>query len=64
MDGSFTLVRISVSREDGLKLHMPPPYSIILQESEDGRWHITISVEDDLQTSKQWSCARRSKTQK
>lgn len=36
----------------------------LMQVSEDGRWHITISVEDDLQTSKQWSCARRSKTQK
>ncbi|CAF1823483.1 hypothetical protein HID58_059393 [Brassica napus] len=55
-------VRISVSREDGLKLHMPPPYSIIIQESEEGRWHVPMSVEDDLQTSRQWLCARRSKT--
>ncbi|CAH2059812.1 unnamed protein product [Thlaspi arvense] len=54
-------VRISVSREDGLTLHMPPPYSIVIQESEDGRWHVPMSVEDDLQTSRQWLCARRSK---
>uniref|UniRef100_A0A1J3D0P1 ribonuclease P n=1 Tax=Noccaea caerulescens TaxID=107243 RepID=A0A1J3D0P1_NOCCA len=55
-------VRISVSRENGLKLHMPPPYSIVIQESEDGTWHVPMSVEDDLQTSRQWLCARRSKT--
>ncbi|CAN8247712.1 unnamed protein product [Cochlearia groenlandica] len=55
-------VRISVSREDGLSLHMPPPYSIVIQESEDGTWHVPMSVEDDLHTSRQWLCARRSKT--
>jgi proteinaceous RNase P len=55
-------VRISVTREDGLKLNMPPPYSIVIQESEDGTWHVPMSVEDDLQTSRQWLCAKRSKT--
>ncbi|VVB07379.1 unnamed protein product [Arabis nemorensis] len=54
-------VRISVTREDGLTLHMPPPYSIVIQESEDGTWHVPMSVEDDLQTSRQWLCAKRSK---
>ncbi|XP_010522307.1 PREDICTED: proteinaceous RNase P 1, chloroplastic/mitochondrial [Tarenaya hassleriana] len=52
-------VRMSVSREDGLRLHMPPPYSIVIQESEDGRWHVPMSVEDDLQTSRQWLCSTR-----
>ncbi|KAG2304829.1 hypothetical protein Bca52824_033480 [Brassica carinata] len=56
-------ISLSVSREDGLKLHMPPPYSIIIQESKDGRWHVVMSVEDDPQTSRQWLCPRRSKTQ-
>ncbi|CAL9235226.1 unnamed protein product [Arabidopsis halleri] len=55
-------VRISVSREDGLTLQMPPPYSIVIQESEDGTWHVPMSVEDDLQTSRQWLCAKKSKT--
>lgn len=34
----------------------------LVQESEDGTWHVPMSVEDDLQTSRQWLCARRSKT--
>lgn len=54
-------VRLSVSREEGLQLHMPPPYSIVIQESKDGRWHVPMSVDDDLQTSRQWLCATRSR---
>ncbi|PIN21640.1 Ribonuclease P [Handroanthus impetiginosus] len=35
---------------DGINLHMPPLYSIVIQESELGSWHIPIVVEDDLET--------------
>ncbi|XP_038878402.1 proteinaceous RNase P 1, chloroplastic/mitochondrial-like [Benincasa hispida] len=51
-------VRLSVST-DGLKLHMPPPYSIIIQESENGSWHIPTTTGDDLETPRQWLCATR-----
>ncbi|KAL2927416.1 Proteinaceous RNase P 1 chloroplastic/mitochondrial [Bienertia sinuspersici] len=37
-------VRMTVSRS-GLALHMPPPYSIVIQESETGSWHIPTVIE-------------------
>ncbi|KAB1226631.1 Proteinaceous RNase P 1, chloroplastic/mitochondrial [Morella rubra] len=51
-------VRVSVSR-CGLTLHMPPPYSIVIQESETGRWHVPTITGDDLETPRQWLCATR-----
>ncbi|KAK1386013.1 Ribonuclease P [Heracleum sosnowskyi] len=51
-------VRITVSRE-GLKLHMPPPYSIVIQESEQGSWHVPTVTGDDLEVPRQWLCATR-----
>lgn len=53
-------IRLSVSR-NGLKLHMPPPYSIVIQESENGSWHVPTTTGDDLQTSRQWLCATRTR---
>lgn len=52
-------VRMTVSR-NGLVLHMPPPYSIVIQESEEGCWHIPTITGDDLKTPRQWLCATRS----
>ncbi|CAL5358387.1 unnamed protein product [Camellia sinensis] len=43
------------------KLHMPPPYSIIIQESEQGSWHVPTIVGDDLETPRQWVCATRAR---
>lgn len=43
----------------GLNLHMPPPYSKVIQESEQGNWHVPTVVGDDLETPKQWVCATR-----
>ncbi|OMP05195.1 hypothetical protein CCACVL1_02016, partial [Corchorus capsularis] len=40
-------VRLSMTR-CGLTLHMPPPYSIVIQESEKGSWHIPSNADDDL----------------
>ncbi|KAJ6752656.1 hypothetical protein OIU74_027470 [Salix koriyanagi] len=52
-------VRLSVSRS-GIALQMPPPYSIVIQESENGRWHVpTTTNDDDLETPRQWLCATR-----
>ncbi|XP_017240728.1 proteinaceous RNase P 1, chloroplastic/mitochondrial [Daucus carota subsp. sativus] len=51
-------VRIAVSRQ-GLKLHMPPPYSIVIQEAEQGSWHVPTVTGDDLEIPRQWLCATR-----
>ncbi|KAI3810329.1 hypothetical protein L1987_19941 [Smallanthus sonchifolius] len=53
-------VRLSVTR-DGLKFHMPPPYSVVIQESEQGSWHIPTVIGDDFETRRQWVCANRTK---
>ncbi|KAK9069551.1 hypothetical protein SSX86_011455 [Deinandra increscens subsp. villosa] len=54
-------VRLSVTRDEGLKFHMPPPYSIVIQESEQGSWHIPTVTGDDFETRRQWVCAHRTK---
>ncbi|KAF2291951.1 hypothetical protein GH714_042293 [Hevea brasiliensis] len=53
-------VRLSVSRS-GLTLHMPPPYSTVVQESENGSWHVPTITGDDLETPRQWLCATRAR---
>ncbi|KAK4752362.1 hypothetical protein SAY87_021160 [Trapa incisa] len=50
-------VRTSYSR--GVKLHMPPSYSIVIQESENGSWHIPTVTGDDIEDPRQWLCATR-----
>ncbi|XP_026455375.1 proteinaceous RNase P 1, chloroplastic/mitochondrial-like [Papaver somniferum] len=52
-------VRLSVSSEKGLTLHMPPPYSIVIQESEGGSWHVPTVTGDDIENPRQWVCATR-----
>ncbi|XP_030477711.2 proteinaceous RNase P 1, chloroplastic/mitochondrial [Cannabis sativa] len=52
--------RLSVSSR-GPQLHMPPPYSNVIQESEDGRWHVPTITGDDLETPRQWLCATRAR---
>ncbi|XP_009393457.3 proteinaceous RNase P 1, chloroplastic/mitochondrial [Musa acuminata AAA Group] len=51
-------VRLTFSK-DGPTLHMPPPYSVVLQESEDGGWHIPTVLGDEIETPRQWVCATR-----
>eukprot|EP01018_Ginkgo_biloba_P021351 Gb_34667 [translate_table: standard] len=41
------------------QFHMPPPYSIVIQESERGSWHIPIMGGDDIETSRKWLCVTR-----
>ncbi|XP_031393740.1 proteinaceous RNase P 1, chloroplastic/mitochondrial-like isoform X2 [Punica granatum] len=52
-------VRTSFSR--GVRLHMPPPYSIIIQESENGSWHVPTVTGDDIGNPRQWLCATRAR---
>ncbi|XP_016503390.1 proteinaceous RNase P 1, chloroplastic/mitochondrial [Nicotiana tabacum] len=54
-------IRMTASRDDGLKLHMPPPYSIVIQESEHGCWHVPTVIGDDIEMPRQWVCATRRK---
>jgi proteinaceous RNase P len=51
-------VRMTFSRR-GPTLHMPPSYSIVIQESESGNWHIPTTTGDDLEMPRQWICVTR-----
>lgn len=51
-------VRLTFSGH-GPTLHLPPPYSIVIQESEDGSWHVPTTTGDDIEKSRQWLCTTR-----
>ncbi|CAL0324112.1 unnamed protein product [Lupinus luteus] len=54
-------VRISVANR-GPSLIMPPRYSIVIQESSNGSWHVpTITADDDHEVPRKWLCATRSR---
>ncbi|KAE8687231.1 Proteinaceous RNase P 2 [Hibiscus syriacus] len=42
-----------------LKLQMPLTYSIFIQESEKGSWHVPIVGNSDEETSRTWLCITR-----
>ncbi|XP_020873404.1 proteinaceous RNase P 3 isoform X1 [Arabidopsis lyrata subsp. lyrata] len=42
-----------------LKLEMPPPFSVVIQESEKGSWHIPIKSQDNEESSRSWMCITR-----
>ncbi|GAB2214861.1 hypothetical protein Drorol1_Dr00019226 [Drosera rotundifolia] len=42
-----------------LKLQMPPIYSITIQESENGSWHIPISSDNNDESCRSWLCITR-----
>ncbi|GAB4824722.1 hypothetical protein Ancab_007587 [Ancistrocladus abbreviatus] len=42
-----------------LKLHMPPVYSVLIQESEKGSWHVPISSEHSDESLRSWLCITR-----
>lgn len=46
--------------KSGPQFHMPPPYSIVIQESERGSWHIPIKGGDDIEMPRSWLCVTRS----
>eukprot|EP00250_Pteridium_aquilinum_P003490 c13809_g1_i1 orf=230-3028(-) len=45
---------------NGLELHMPPPYSTVIQESQNGSWHIPQAGGDDIESPREWLCVTRS----
>ncbi|XP_024521173.1 uncharacterized protein LOC9655352 [Selaginella moellendorffii] len=54
-------VRFHVTKH-GPVFHMPPPYSIIIQETERGSWHIPVSGGDDISSPRKWLCVTRGST--
>ncbi|CAI9103964.1 OLC1v1002563C1 [Oldenlandia corymbosa var. corymbosa] len=53
-------VRTALGTDGKFTLRMPPKYSIVIQESEQGSWHVPIVTGDDLETPRKWICATRS----
>nr|GMC58781.1 proteinaceous RNase P 1, chloroplastic/mitochondrial-like [Ipomoea batatas] len=45
--------------EVGPVFHMPPPYSVVIQESEKGHWHIPIASELESEGDRTWLCVTR-----
>ncbi|KAA0041248.1 proteinaceous RNase P 2-like [Cucumis melo var. makuwa] len=41
-----------------LRLEMPPPYSVVIQESETGSWHVPIAG-NDSELERTWLCVTR-----
>ncbi|GFY98359.1 proteinaceous RNase P 3 [Actinidia rufa] len=47
---------------NGPVFHMPPPCSVVIQESEKGHWHIPIVSEHDYEGERIWLCVTRAKS--
>ncbi|KAF8400811.1 hypothetical protein HHK36_014113 [Tetracentron sinense] len=45
--------------DNGPEFHMPPPCSVVIQESEMGHWHIPIASEHDSERERTWLCVTR-----
>ncbi|KAK7324870.1 hypothetical protein VNO77_28768 [Canavalia gladiata] len=43
-----------------LKLQMPPSYSLVIQESEKGSWHVPLAPGTSYESSSCWLCITRS----
>lgn len=41
------------------KLLMPPTYSVVIQESENGSWHVPLAGEVAEESSRSWLCMSR-----
>ncbi|XP_038705820.1 proteinaceous RNase P 2-like isoform X1 [Tripterygium wilfordii] len=42
-----------------LRLQMPPPYSLVIQESGNGSWHVPIAGTSSEESVKTWLCITR-----
>ncbi|KAK3156580.1 hypothetical protein QOZ80_2AG0109090 [Eleusine coracana subsp. coracana] len=49
--------------DSSVTFQMPPPYSVVIQESEKGHWHIPISKEGLLERERTWLCVTRCSSQ-
>ncbi|KAJ9538684.1 hypothetical protein OSB04_031417 [Centaurea solstitialis] len=56
-------VRFNFS-ETGPVYHMPPPCSVVIQESSKGHWHIPIASEQDSEEERVWLCVTRDTSRK
>lgn len=45
--------------KQNLKLFMPPSYSLVIQESEKGSWHVPLCEETNDESSRTWLCITR-----
>ncbi|CAI9285959.1 unnamed protein product [Lactuca saligna] len=45
--------------ETGPVYHMPPPCSVVIQESRKGHWHIPIASEQESEEEREWVCVTR-----
>ncbi|KAK3041689.1 hypothetical protein RJ639_001499 [Escallonia herrerae] len=54
-------VRFSFS-DLGPVFWMPPPCSVVIQESEKGHWHIPVASEHDSEEERTWLCITRVKS--
>ncbi|XP_057746685.1 proteinaceous RNase P 1, chloroplastic/mitochondrial-like [Arachis stenosperma] len=52
-------VRFSFT-DSGPQFHMPPPCSVVIQESEQGHWHVPIETEVNYESERRWLCITRS----
>ncbi|XP_076911605.1 proteinaceous RNase P 1, chloroplastic/mitochondrial-like isoform X1 [Bidens hawaiensis] len=50
--------------EMGPVYRMPPPCSVVIQESRKGHWHIPIASEEDSEDDRVWICVTRDKSSK
>ncbi|KAL6221170.1 hypothetical protein ACLB2K_008922 [Fragaria x ananassa] len=48
--------------EGGPVFHMPPPCSVVIQESVEGHWHIPIVSEHGYEAERMWLCIMRAKS--
>ncbi|KAJ0488014.1 putative ribonuclease P [Helianthus annuus] len=48
--------------ETGPVYRMPPPCSVVIQESRKGHWHIPIASEEDSEDDRVWICVTRDKS--
>ncbi|XLS66564.1 hypothetical protein HN51_026538 [Arachis hypogaea] len=54
--------QVRVSTSTGKPVLIPPPcYSIVIQESANGNWHVPSVTGDDLDIPRKWLCASRSR---
>ncbi|XP_057420057.1 proteinaceous RNase P 1, chloroplastic/mitochondrial-like [Lotus japonicus] len=54
-------VHFSIS-DTGPEFYMPPPCSVVIQESEEGHWHIPIETELSNESERRWLCITRAKS--
>ncbi|XP_016902921.1 proteinaceous RNase P 1, chloroplastic/mitochondrial-like [Cucumis melo] len=47
----------------GPVFHMPPPCSVVIQESENGHWHVPLASEHSYEEDRKWLCITRGNLQ-